>query len=194
MGTPQIFNYDDANITFTDENGNVFVNATEMAKPFGKKPADWLRTNQTKDFLEALEIHLSQKNDSHFANMRTENSENELKFFKMELVKVQNGGAYPGTWFHEDVALEFARWLSPAFAIWCNDRIKEIIRNQAVENVQTQKQPDFDEMLFRYVMENFKVQFKIVSKEHAEHVRRVRSEAGRKGGLKSGEVRNEGRS
>lgn len=29
---------------------------------------------------------------------------------------------------HEDVALEFARWLSPAFAIWCNDRIKELLR------------------------------------------------------------------
>lgn len=28
---------------------------------------------------------------------------------------------------HEDVALEFARWLSPAFAIWCNDRIKELL-------------------------------------------------------------------
>lgn len=28
---------------------------------------------------------------------------------------------------HEDVALEFARWLSPEFAIWCNDRIKEIM-------------------------------------------------------------------
>ena len=25
-----------------------------------------------------------------------------------------------GTWFHEDVALEYARWLSPKFAIWCN--------------------------------------------------------------------------
>ena len=30
---------------------------------------------------------------------------------------------------HEDVALEFARWLSPAFAIWCNDRIKELLLN-----------------------------------------------------------------
>ena len=28
---------------------------------------------------------------------------------------------------HEDVALEFARWLSPMFAIWCNDRIKELL-------------------------------------------------------------------
>ena len=30
---------------------------------------------------------------------------------------------------HEDVAMEFARWLSPKFAIWCNDRIKELARN-----------------------------------------------------------------
>lgn len=29
---------------------------------------------------------------------------------------------------HEDVAIEFARWLSPAFAIWCNDRIKELMK------------------------------------------------------------------
>lgn len=28
---------------------------------------------------------------------------------------------------HEDVALEFARWLSPVFAIWCNDRCKELL-------------------------------------------------------------------
>ena len=43
-----------------------------------------------------------------------------------DLVKVTYGdnGA---TWMHEDVAIEFARWLSPAFAIWCNDRIKELL-------------------------------------------------------------------
>lgn len=29
---------------------------------------------------------------------------------------------------HEDVAMEFARWLSPAFAIWTNDRIKELLK------------------------------------------------------------------
>ncbi|MDQ1087190.1 hypothetical protein QE390_001736 [Siphonobacter sp. SORGH_AS 1065] len=40
------------------------------------------------------------------------------------LIKTINGGSNPGTWMHEDVALEFARWLSPAFAIWCNDQKK----------------------------------------------------------------------
>lgn len=47
-----------------------------------------------------------------------------------DLVRVTKGGNdknNQGTWMHEDVALEFARWLSPAFAIWCNDRIKELL-------------------------------------------------------------------
>lgn len=30
------------------------VNATEMAKPFGKSPKDFLKTEQTKRFIEAL--------------------------------------------------------------------------------------------------------------------------------------------
>lgn len=38
-----------------------------------------------------------------------------------------------GTWMHEDVALEFARWLSPEFAIWCNDRIKELLTTGATQ-------------------------------------------------------------
>ena len=45
-----------------------------------------------------------------------------------DLVTVIKGGnGEQGTWMHEDVALEFARWLSPKFAIWCNRRIKELL-------------------------------------------------------------------
>ncbi len=44
------------------------------------------------------------------------------------MVEIKQGGnKEQGTWMHEDVAMEFARWLSPAFAIWCNDRIKELL-------------------------------------------------------------------
>lgn len=45
----------------------------------------------------------------------------------MRVTKGGNDKKLQGTWMHEDVALEFARWLSPAFAIWCNDRIKELL-------------------------------------------------------------------
>jgi phage antirepressor YoqD-like protein len=83
------------------------INATQMAKPFGKRPVDWLQNSQTSDYLSEL----SKVRKSTLA----------------DLVRVTKGGNNPGTWMHEDVALEFARWLSPAFAIWCNDRIKELL-------------------------------------------------------------------
>lgn len=84
------------------------VNATEMARPFRKRAVDWLNTQSAKDFVNAL------------SEVR--------KITSADLVAVTKGGLQQGTWMHEDVALEFARWLSPAFAIWCNDRIKELFR------------------------------------------------------------------
>jgi phage antirepressor YoqD-like protein len=88
------------------------VNATEMAKPFGKVPKDWLRTTPSKEFINQL------------SSVR--------HICPSQLVVVNKGNSITfkqGTWLHEDVALEFARWLSPAFAIWCNDRIKELMRH-----------------------------------------------------------------
>lgn len=100
------FNYEGNAITFNAGDG-VMVNATEMAKVFGKRPIDWLQNKQTEEFLSEL----SKVRKSTLA----------------DLVQVTKGGDNPGTWMHEDVALEFARWLSPKFAIWCNDRIKELL-------------------------------------------------------------------
>lgn len=84
------------------------VNATEMAKPFGKLAKDWLSNKSTKEFLSTL------------SSVRT--------IPLTALVEIKQGGnKEQGTWMHEDVSMEFARWLSPAFAIWCNDRIKELL-------------------------------------------------------------------
>lgn len=100
----QNFKYNGNNIAF-QLGENVMVNATEMAKPFNKRPAKWLELPSTNEFLSALRT--IRKSDS-----------------LIQTVEGRNGG----TWLHEDVAIEFARWLSPAFAIWCNDRIKELLR------------------------------------------------------------------
>lgn len=106
MKTNQIFQYNGSPITF-QKGDNVMVNATEMAKPFGKSPKDFLKTEQTKTYVKAL------------SEVR--------KILSSDLVQVIYGDN-GGTWMHEDVAMEFARWLSPAFAIWCNDRIKELLQ------------------------------------------------------------------
>lgn len=114
----QVFQYNGSPITF--QIGRItMVNATQMAKPFdnAKRPQFWLNNQQTNDFLSAL---------SKARNLAL-----------ADLVIVTKGGNNPGTWFHEDVALEFARWLSPQFAIWCNDRIKELMRYGMTATTQT---------------------------------------------------------
>ena len=103
------FPFEGSEITFYNKEGELFLNATEMAKPFGekKKPVLWLRTQTASDFLSEL------------SKVR--------KCTLADLQRVIKGGNSSGTWFHKDVAVEFARWLSPKFCIWCNDRIQEIL-------------------------------------------------------------------
>lgn len=116
MTANQIFQYHGNPISF-HKGDNLMVNATQMAKPFNKSPKDFLKTEQSKRFIEALS--------------------EVKKILSSDLVKVTYGNN-GGTWMHEDVALEFARWLSPAFAIWCNDRIKELLMNGTVSTRTTQ--------------------------------------------------------
>ena len=47
------FDYNGTIIHFS-KGDNVMVNATEMAKPFGKLVGDWLRLKTTTEFAEAL--------------------------------------------------------------------------------------------------------------------------------------------
>lgn len=112
----KVFDYNGSPVTFQIGDATM-VNATEMAKPFGKQPVFWLNNQYTKGFLEEM---------SKLRNLSL-----------ADLVIVTKGGNAPGTWFHEDVALEFARWLSPAFAIWCNDRIKELMKFGVTATPQT---------------------------------------------------------
>lgn len=46
-----------------------------------------------------------------------------------QLFMTERGGLNPGTWMHEDIALDFAQWLSVDFRLWCNDRIKELLKH-----------------------------------------------------------------
>lgn len=109
----KIFQYNNYPVTF-NTGKSTMINATEMAKPFGKLAKDWLSNKSTKKFLSTLSA------------VRT--------IPLTGLVEIKQGGnGEQGTWMHEDVALEFARWLSPEFAIWCNDRIKELLLNGKVE-------------------------------------------------------------
>ncbi|MFK7936942.1 MAG: KilA-N domain-containing protein [Saprospiraceae bacterium] len=52
------------------------------------------------------------------------------------ILKVVQGGddkAAQGTWMCEELALEFASWLSPQFKLWMNDRIRELLKTGRTE-------------------------------------------------------------
>ena len=114
------FNFQGNDVAFEHGKG-VMVNATEMAKAFGKQPIDWLKTKQTKEFIASY---------------------SKLKNISLaDLKVVKRGGYNAGTWLYNEIAMEFARYLSPEFAIWTNDRIKELIAKGRTELPDTKNKP-----------------------------------------------------
>lgn len=104
----QIFQYNNNAVTFRMDGGITYVSATEMAKPFGKRPNDYLSLPSTNELVKAI-------------TRKSGIAENQL-------IKINRGGLNPATWLHEDVALDFAQWLSVDFRLWCLDRLKELLK------------------------------------------------------------------
>jgi len=89
-GDTKAFNYEGTPVSFKQENGALYVNATEMAKSFGKRSAEWLRLPSTIEFLAA------------FADVRKSHISDPVLVSKGNFQKESP----KGTWLHEDVAGE----------------------------------------------------------------------------------------
>ncbi len=111
----EVMEFHGTKIAFEEINGKMMINATQMAKPFGKskKPDNWLRTQQAKELVNAVSV-------SHICGTD-------------DLQVVRQGGINQGTFFQEDVALFFAQWLSPEFYLACNRKLKELLTKQAIQ-------------------------------------------------------------
>jgi hypothetical protein len=77
-----------------------FVNATQMAKANGKHLPHYMANERTQAYIAAL---------APVVGIPT-----------TELVSVRQGGQphLQGTWIHPRLAIDLARWISPAFAVW----------------------------------------------------------------------------
>ncbi|WII91718.1 KilA-N domain-containing protein [Kingella negevensis] len=104
------FSFNNAVVSFRADG---FLNATAIAAYFGKQPRDYLKTEQTQQYIAALAEHLSSKT--------------KILVEYNQLVTVKNGGSQRGTWLHPKLAIHFARWLDPKFAVWCDEQIEHII-------------------------------------------------------------------
>jgi len=98
-------------ISMLTKTGEMFFNATDMAKMFDKTPKDFLKINPTKEYMEVIF-----KEDL-----------NPIKNYD-DLVKIKRG-KYGGTWLHNELAFEFAGWCSAIFRRnlhkWAEERLKK---------------------------------------------------------------------
>ena len=107
------------NIQFKMVDGRVYANANKMAEVFGgsQKLKDWKRSENTKRYIEALEKVMGKNSTS-------------------QLILAQKGNSREfeqGTWIHEKLILNFARYLNVEFELWCDEQIATLLREGKVE-------------------------------------------------------------
>lgn len=100
-------------------NSDGWINATDVAKRYGKKPIKWLELPSTKSYMAALERHLC----------------HEVRKSDFKLVETARGRS-AGTWLHPKLAVAFARWLDDDFAVWCDLHIDALLRGELNEKQQ----------------------------------------------------------
>lgn len=107
--------YQDKPFTFREDG---YFNMTKAAAQFGKRIDNFLRLDETAEYLEALSKSLGS-----------------------EVITVDSKrGKFGGSFGHPKLAVFFARWLDVRFAVWCDMQIDDIIRGKA--DVVTVDEPE----------------------------------------------------
>ena len=100
------------------------VNATDMAKMFGKRPNDFLKLDSTIAFVDEMELDTSLNCNVGFQPVVTVRGGNVSKIPQ-------------GTWMHRLLAYKFAAWLSPKFELFIYKTFDEVISDK-LKNQQRQ--------------------------------------------------------
>lgn len=98
-------------VSLLSKTEEMFFNATEMAKPFGKEVRHFIALESTKEYMEEI----FKARDSTVLKQK-------------DLIRTTRG-KYGGTWLHKDLAFEFAGWCSAFFRRnlhkWAEDRLRK---------------------------------------------------------------------
>ncbi len=126
------FIYDNQSIEFLQRESNIMVNATQMAKVFDKRIDFFLKSDNTKAFIQELKFPPYGGNLEPLADD--------------QIIKTRGRS---GTFMHRILALKFAAWLSPKFELWVYTTIDRMIYAQykniteaTTEKLKIEKQRD----------------------------------------------------
>lgn len=118
---------------------NIMINATQMAKLYDKRTDVFLKSDDTKKFIEALEKHIQKE------NKLTPNGGSLAK-------KCVDFRGRNGVFFERRLALKFAGWLNVDFELWIYDTIDKILlgyykdhRSVTIEKLQLEKEREAKE-------------------------------------------------
>ncbi|MDC7713464.1 KilA-N domain-containing protein [Vogesella sp. LYT5W] len=87
-----------------------YFNMTKAAEKFGKRLDKFFSTDETREYIEALDS----------ISNTTERG---------ELIQTRRGNG--GTWAHPKLAIRFVQWLDVRFAVWCDSIIEDILTKKA---------------------------------------------------------------
>ena len=114
-----VFNGNGVSFSFSKEN-DMMINATEMAKIFGKQVEAFMRNDDTKNFIQAC--------------LKSENS----RFLGVENEEdLYTSAQKSGTWMHRVLALKFAAWLNSDFEVWVYSTIESLLFGRHVKREQS---------------------------------------------------------
>ena len=99
-------------VTVRRRESDGFFDATSMCKAFEpKRPCHYLGLSGSREYIKALA--------------------DALKVPESALYQSSSGATTGGTWVHPRIAIDMARWLSPAFAVWMDGWVLERLADLA---------------------------------------------------------------
>jgi hypothetical protein len=108
-----------------------YVKLADIGKPFGKRVANWTRLESTKALMVAFE---------------EDESYNGVKPLERRELRSESSGKFSseqGLYAHPDIAIQFAQWCSPAFALWVSRQIRHLLTYGEV-NIHYTEWADWD--------------------------------------------------
>ncbi|GAB3568826.1 hypothetical protein GCM10027578_22130 [Spirosoma luteolum] len=149
----QEFIYEGQPVEFDIADDKLMVNATEMARIFGKKTENFLRNEQTQAFIQECLSYANSRNSNGLSYGNSRNSDDLKNANSRNSDELKNGNSRflgiekesdlytsrqrSGTWMHRILALKFAAWLDPRFEIWVYLTIDQIVQGKQSVPVET---------------------------------------------------------
>ncbi|MDR2915599.1 MAG: KilA-N domain-containing protein [Tannerella sp.] len=117
------FKFNGTPIEFEINNKKVMVNATQMAKIFGRDLFQFTKSDHAKAFIESC-------NKPAFAGLLGIEKEEDLIISRQK----------SGTWMHRVLALKFAAWLNSDFEVWIYLTIDDLLFGSYKEDEESLKE------------------------------------------------------